>query len=67
MKTQIAAINEEISKLTTQFAQNLLLETKAFKLVLKTEEETAGLVVILKPRFTMRSKRLDRWFKSVGL
>ena len=43
VKNQIAAINEEISKLTTQFAQNLLLETKAFKLVLKTEEETTGL------------------------
>ncbi|MEC7974726.1 MAG: M3 family peptidase, partial [Pseudomonadota bacterium] len=36
VKQQIAAINEEISKLTTQFAQNLLLETKAFKLILKT-------------------------------
>ena len=43
VKAQIAAINEEISRLTTQFAQNLLLETKAFKLVLKTEAETAGL------------------------
>ena len=43
VKQQIAAINEEISKLTTQFAQNLLLETKAFKLILKTPEETAGL------------------------
>ena len=43
VKAQIAAINEEISRLTTQFAQNLLLETKAFKLVLKTKAETAGL------------------------
>lgn len=43
VKAQIAAINEEISRLTTQFAQNLLLETKAFKLVLRTEAETAGL------------------------
>ncbi|MED5581911.1 MAG: M3 family metallopeptidase, partial [Pseudomonadota bacterium] len=43
VKQQIAAINEEISKLTTQFAQNLLLETKAFKLILKTPDETAGL------------------------
>ncbi|HCY04924.1 MAG TPA: M3 family peptidase, partial [Gammaproteobacteria bacterium] len=43
VKNQIAAINEEVSKLTTQFAQNLLLETKAFKLVLKTDEDTAGL------------------------
>ena len=43
VKDQIAAINEQISGLTTQFAQNLLLETKAFKLVLKTEAEIAGL------------------------
>ena len=43
VKAQIAAINEEISRLTTEFAQNLLLETKAFKLVLRTEAETAGL------------------------
>ncbi|MEC7956490.1 MAG: M3 family metallopeptidase [Pseudomonadota bacterium] len=43
VKQQIAAINQEISKLTTQFAQNLLLETKAFKLILKTPDETAGL------------------------
>ena len=43
VKEKIAAINEQISELTTRFAQNLLLETKAFKLVLKTDEETAGL------------------------
>lgn len=43
VKEKIAAINEQISELTTRFAQNLLLETKAFKLVLKTDEEIAGL------------------------
>jgi peptidyl-dipeptidase Dcp len=43
VKEQIAAINEELSGLTTQFAQNLLLETKAFTLELKTDEEIAGL------------------------
>ncbi len=43
VKEKIAAINEQISELTTRFAQNLLLETKAFKLMLKTDEETAGL------------------------
>ena len=32
-----------MSYLTTKFAQNLLLETKAFTLELKTDEEIAGL------------------------
>ncbi len=43
VKEQVAAINEEISALTTKYAQNLLLETKAFTLELKTDEEIAGL------------------------
>ena len=43
VKEKIAAINEEISALTTKFAQNLLLETKAFTLELKADEEIAGL------------------------
>ena len=43
IKEQVAAINEEMSALTTTFAQNLLLETKAFTLELKTDEEIAGL------------------------
>ncbi len=43
VKEQIADINAEISGLTTKFAQNLLLETKAFTLELKTDEEIAGL------------------------
>ena len=43
VKDKIAAINEELSGLTTKFAQNLLLETKAFTLELKTDEEIAGL------------------------
>ena len=43
IKDKIAAINEELSGLTTKFAQNLLLETKAFTLELKTDEEIAGL------------------------
>ena len=42
-KQQIADINAEISGLTTKFGQNLLLETKAFTLELKSDEEIAGL------------------------
>jgi len=43
VKKQVAAINEEMSALTTKFAQNLLLETKAFTLELTTDEDIAGL------------------------
>ena len=43
VKQQVAAINEEMSALTTKFSQNLLLETKAFTIELKTEEDLAGL------------------------
>ena len=43
VKEQIAEINAEMSGITTTFSQNLLLETKAFTLELKTDEEIAGL------------------------
>jgi peptidyl-dipeptidase Dcp len=42
-KDQVAEINAEISSLTTQFGQNLLATTKAFKLEIKDETDTAGL------------------------
>ena len=42
-KAKVAAINEEISGLTTKFGQNLLTATKAFKLEIKDEADTAGL------------------------
>jgi peptidyl-dipeptidase Dcp len=43
VKERVAEINAEISGLNTQFAQNLLLETKGFTLELKEEDEVAGL------------------------
>ena len=43
VKERVAEINSEISGLNTQFAQNLLLETKGFTLELKEEDEVAGL------------------------
>ncbi|MDH3779148.1 MAG: M3 family metallopeptidase, partial [Gammaproteobacteria bacterium] len=43
IKEQIADINAEMSALTTKFSQNLLLETKAFTLELKEDDEIAGL------------------------
>ncbi|MEO0424652.1 MAG: M3 family metallopeptidase [Pseudomonadota bacterium] len=42
-KTKVAAINEELSGLTTKFGQNLLSSTKAFKLPITDEADTAGL------------------------
>ncbi len=43
VKKQVAEINAEISALTTKFGQNLLLETKAFTMELKSDEDVAGL------------------------
>lgn len=42
-KDKVAEINAELSALTTQFGQNLLAATKAFKLELPNEADTAGL------------------------
>lgn len=43
VKVQVAEINAEISSLTTKFAQNLLVSTKAFKLEITDELQLAGL------------------------
>lgn len=43
VKKQLAEINAELSALTTAFGQNLLAATKAFKLEIKDEAQTAGL------------------------
>ncbi len=43
VKQQVAEINSELSGLTTKFGQNLLAATKAFKLEITDEAETAGL------------------------
>lgn len=43
VKEQIADINAELSELTTEFAQNLLAETKAFTIEITDTAETAGL------------------------
>ena len=43
VKARVAEINERISELTTQFGQNLLGSTKAFKLEVTDEADLAGL------------------------
>ncbi|HSG53377.1 MAG TPA: M3 family metallopeptidase [Rheinheimera sp.] len=42
-KTAIRALNEEHSKLTTQFSQNLLAETKKIAVIVDTKDELEGL------------------------
>ena len=42
-KEKVAAINSEISGLTTKFGQNLLTSTKAFTIEITDEADTAGL------------------------
>jgi peptidyl-dipeptidase Dcp len=42
-KDKLRKINEELSKLTVQFGQNLLAETNGFKLVIDKQEDLAGL------------------------
>ncbi len=43
VKQQVADINSQISEATTKFGQNLLAATKAFKLEITDEAQTAGL------------------------
>jgi len=61
VKEQVAAINEEISSLTTQFAQNLLASTKAFKLEITDEAELVG----LSEDFKAALKDGDTWVLTV--
>lgn len=42
-RDRLAEINERLSTLTTQFGQNVLNDTREFKLVLETEADLAGL------------------------
>jgi len=43
VQAEVSKINEELSGLTTQYGQNLLAETKAFKLVVTDESRLGGL------------------------
>ncbi len=61
VKEKVAAINEEISSLTTNFAQNLLASTKAFKLEITDEAELVG----LSEDFKAALKDGDTWTLTV--
>jgi peptidyl-dipeptidase Dcp len=62
-KTKVAEINAELSELTTKFAQNLLAETKAFKLEITDEADLAGLSASFKA--TLWDEEKGAWI--VGL
>ena len=61
VKEKVAAINEELSSLTTQFSQNLLASTKAFKLEITDEADLAG----LSDSFKAALKDGDKWVLTV--
>lgn len=61
VKEQVSEINTEISALTTQFAQNLLKSTKAFKLEITDEADLVG----LSEDFKAAIKKDDLWVLSV--
>jgi peptidyl-dipeptidase Dcp len=42
-QAKLREINQELSKLTVQFGQNVLAETNEFKMVIENEEDLAGL------------------------
>jgi oligopeptidase A len=60
-KARLAAIEVELSKLTTKFAENVLDSTNAFELVITDERKLAGL-----PESALRAAREDAERKNVA-
>ena len=63
VKAEVAAINEELSGLTTKFGRNLLLSTKAFKIEITDEAELAGLSDDFKRALKVDGE--DKWILTV--
>ncbi|WP_290497519.1 M3 family metallopeptidase [Hyphomonas sp. UBA4494] len=63
VKTEVAAINEELSGLTTKFGRNLLLSTKAFKIEVTDEAELVGLSDDFKSALKVDGE--DKWVLTV--
>ena len=63
VKAEVAAINEELSGLTTKFGRNLLLSTKAFKIEITDEAELAGLSDDFKSALKVDGE--DKWILTV--
>ena len=62
-KAEVAKINEELSTLTTQFGQNLLNATKAFKYEVTDEARLAG--ISPEVRAAVKVPGEDRWLIGV--
>jgi peptidyl-dipeptidase Dcp len=63
-KDKLRKINEELSKLTVQFGENLLAETNGFKLIIEKKEDLAGLPegVIAQAATLAKNQKLDgKW------
>ncbi len=63
VKVEVAAINEQVSALTTQFSQNLLNATKAFKYEVTDEARLAGISDDLKAAVKVPGE--NRWLIGV--
>mgnify|MGYP001270294906 CR=1 FL=1 len=62
-KVEVAKINEEVSTLTTQFGQNLLNSTKAFKYEVTDEKRLAG--ISPEVRAAVKVPGEERWLIGV--
>ena len=62
-KAEVAAINEELAGLTTEFGKNLLLATKSFKIEVTDEADLAGLPDDFKSAIKVDGE--DKWILTV--
>ncbi|MEH6808353.1 MAG: M3 family metallopeptidase [Hyphomonas oceanitis] len=62
-KAEVAAINAELSSLTTEFGKNLLLATKSFKIEVTDEASLAGLSDDFKNAIKVDGE--DKWILTV--
>ena len=62
-KAEVAAINEELASLTTEFGKNLLLATKSFKIEVTDEADLAGLPDDFKSAIKVDGE--DKWILTV--
>ncbi|MBU1286815.1 MAG: M3 family metallopeptidase [Alphaproteobacteria bacterium] len=63
VKAQVAAINEELSGLTTLFGKNLLLATKTFEIEITDQADLAGLPDDFKNAIKVEGE--DKWILTV--
>jgi len=64
-KENLKKINEQISKLTTEFGQRLLAENNAFKLIITDKKDLAGLpesIINAAADFAKREGQEGKWF-----